>query len=160
DRIGVTLEGAGQGTQIIDTAYGGDSFVIVDATELSFAIRPDETRDIASLGVHITAASDEQFAFSHPQATGRDHIAFCLFAYPQNPTPSGHATTSAVAVRPGKVDRSPTGTALSARMALLEAQGKMAPGQTLVARSIIGSEFTGRIVGQVEVAGRRAIVPE
>ncbi|MCB2103640.1 MAG: proline racemase family protein, partial [Rhodobacteraceae bacterium] len=65
-----------------------------------------------------------------------------------------------VAIRPGKIDRSPTGTAVSARIALLHAQGKMRNGQTLVARSIIGSEFSGRIAGLADVAGRPAIVPE
>lgn len=160
DRIGATVEVDGLGTLTVDTAYGGDSFVIVDAAALGFAIREDEAYDIARLGVRITAAANDQLGFSHPEQTDWDHISFCLFAGPLGATENGFCTSSAVAIRPGKIDRSPTGTAVSARMALLHAQGKMRNGQTLVARSIIGSEFSGRIAGLADVAGRPAIVPE
>ena len=160
DRIGATVEVDGLGTLTVDTAYGGDSFVIVDAAALGFAIREDEAYDIARLGVRITAAANDQLGFSHPEQTDWDHISFCLFAGPLDATENGFCTSSAVAIRPGKIDRSPTGTAVSARIALLHAQGKMRNGQTLVARSIIGSEFSGRIAGLADVAGRPAIVPE
>jgi proline racemase len=58
------------------------------------------------------------------------------------------------------VDRSPTGTAVSARMALMAARGEMKVGESFEAESIIGSLFTGRIVEQVQVGSRTAIVPE
>lgn len=67
---------------------------------------------------------------------------------------------SAVAIQPGKVDRSPTGTALSARMAVLRARGLMEIGERLTARSVIGSTFSGRILGETAVGGRPAIRPE
>jgi proline racemase len=67
---------------------------------------------------------------------------------------------AAVAIQPGKVDRSPTGTALCARMAVLHARGQMGPEDRLTAVSLIGSTFTGRIVGQTTVGDRPAIVPE
>ena len=57
-------------------------------------------------------------------------------------------------------DRSPTGTALSAMMAVLHKKGKMHLGQTLNARSIIGSEFSGRIVDLFDLNGTAAILPE
>jgi proline racemase len=65
-----------------------------------------------------------------------------------------------VAIRPGKVDRSPTGTALSARMALLHARGRMRVGETLTATSLIGSSFSGRILGETTAGGRAAILSE
>ena len=65
----------------------------------------------------------------------------------------------AVTVEPGKIDRSPTGTAVSARMALLHARGQMKLGDRLVARSIIDSEFTGRVERETTLGGRAAIVP-
>ena len=72
----------------------------------------------------------------------------------------GLETGAAVAIQPGKVDRSPTGTALSARMALLHAQGRMAVGDRLTARSLIGSTFSGKILAETTVGDRPAIVPE
>ena len=69
---------------------------------------------------------------------------------------SGH---NAVAIRPGKIDRSPTGTGCSARMAVLHARGEMVIGDQYVARSIINSEFQCRIESETTVAGKPAIVP-
>jgi proline racemase len=66
-RLDAPLEVAGLGTLIVDVAYVGDSFVIADAKKLGFAIKPDEARDLAELGMRITAASNEQLGFTHPE---------------------------------------------------------------------------------------------
>jgi proline racemase len=59
-----------------------------------------------------------------------------------------------------EVDRSPCGSGTSARLALLHAQGRLPAGAPLHHRSIVGSEFTGRVVGETEVAGRPAVITE
>src|SRR5207342_2399928 len=51
----------------------------------------------------------------------------------------------------GEVDRSPCGSGTSARLALLDAQGHLPRGEALRHRSIVGSEFTGRVVGEADV---------
>jgi proline racemase len=160
DRLDQALDVERLGSLRVDTAFGGDSFVIVDAAALGFAIEPDEARDIAEVGMRITKAANETLGFFHPERPDWDHISFCLFAGPLEKTATGFAARSAVAIRPGKIDRSPTGTGVSARMAVLQAKGIMDAGQTLEARSIIGSSFTGRIAGLSEVTGRPAIIPE
>ena len=66
---------------------------------------------------------------------------------------------NAVSVEPGKIDRSPTGTAVSARMAMLYARGQMQVGDTFIARSIIDSTFQGRVVAETQVGDAGAIVP-
>ena len=155
-----TLEVPGLGTLSVDTAYGGDSFVIVDADAAGFSLTADEAHDIARLGVRITRAANERLGFTHPENPDWQHISFCLFAGPLTDGPDGLETRAAVAIRPGKVDRSPTGTALSARMAVLHSRGQMKTGDRLTARSVIGSSFTGRILGETTVGGRPAILPE
>ncbi|WP_170401749.1 trans-3-hydroxy-L-proline dehydratase [Ruegeria arenilitoris] len=160
DKISVPLEVSGIGTLTVDTAYGGDSFVVVDAAVLGFEIVEDEARDIARMGVAITNAANEQLGFTHPENPDWDHISFCAFCGPLDKTETGLTGKSAVAIQPGKVDRSPTGTAVSARMALMAAKGQMTVGQTFEAVSIIGSRFTGRIVEQTQVGDRPAIIPE
>ena len=67
DRRNVALEAEGFGTLTVDTAFGGDSFVLVDAQRLGFALTPDEARDLATVGTTITAAANEQLSFSHPE---------------------------------------------------------------------------------------------
>ena len=158
--LGVTLQVEGLGTLTVDTAYGGDSFVIVDAAALGLKLVAEEAHFIATSGVKITDAANEQLRFHHPQNPDWTHFSFCLFAGPI--TRDGHALRagSAVAVQPGKVDRSPTGTALSARMAVLHAKGEMGLDDRLTIISIIGSTFQGRIVGQTTVGNRPAVIPE
>jgi proline racemase len=159
DRLGEPLEVAGLGTLTVDIAYGGDSFVIVDAATLGFVIAPGEARDLAETGMRITAAANEQFGFSHPETGGWDHISFCQFAGPLTREGNELSGPNAVVVRPGKIDRSPTGTGCSARMATLNARGLMTEGDVYRARSIIGSEFVCRIARSTAIAGRPAIVP-
>ncbi len=160
DKLGVPLEVPGVGTLQVDTAFGGDSFVVVDTAALGFEITEDEARDIARMGVAITNAANEQIGFFHPENPDWDHISFCAFCGPLEETPEGVRGKSAVAIQPGKVDRSPTGTAVSARMALMAAKGQMQVGQTFEAISIIGSRFTGRIIEATQLGDRAAIVPE
>ena len=155
-----SVEVEGLGTLTVDTAYGGDSFVIVDAAALGLSLAEDEAHRIASLGVRITNAANAQLGFAHPDNPDWRHISFCLFAGPLRDGDGGLETTAAVAIQPGKVDRSPTGTALSARMAVLHARGVMHPGDRLTARSLIGSSFSGRIVDETTVGGTPAIRPE
>ena len=158
DKLDAALEVAGLGTIRVDTAYGGDSFVIADAHALGFAIAPDEAKDIAELGMRITRAANEQLGFRHPTQDWR-HISFCQMAAPltmDHGVPSG---LNAVAIRPGKIDRSPCGTGCSARMAVLHARGVLKTGDRFVGRSIIGSRFDCQIVGETRVGGKPAIVP-
>ncbi len=160
DRLAVPLDVPGLGTITVDTAYGGDSFVIVDAAALGFQIAESEAKDIARLGVTITNAANQQLGFSHPENPDWNHISFCAFCGPLTETETGLTGKSAVAIQPGKVDRSPTGTAVSARMAVMAANGQMSLGQAFEAVSIIGSRFTGKIVEATQVGDRAAIVPE
>ena len=126
---------------------------------LGFAIAPDEARDLAETGMRITAAANEQLGFSHPETAGWDHISFCQFAGPLAREGNELSGPNAVVVRPGKIDRSPTGTGCSARMATLSARGLMKPGDVYRARSIIGSEFLCRIARLTAIAGRPAVIP-
>ena len=159
-KLDAVLEVEGFGTLRVDTAYGGDSFVFADARALGFSLTPDEAHDIATLGMRITRAGDEQLGFHHPENPDWRHFSFTLFAGPVERQGTELRAGSAVAIRPGKVDRSPTGTALSARMAVLHARGQMGLGDRLTTVSLIGSTFQGRILGTTQVGDIPAILPE
>lgn len=159
-QLDASIEVDGVGALSVDTAYGGDSFVIVDAAALGFEIVPEEARELAALGVRIANAANEQLGFQHPEQQDWDHISFCLFAGLIERERDALRAKSAVAIRPGKIDRSPTGTGVSARMAVLHARGRMKIGETFRARSIIDSEFEGRVLGETTVGGLPAIRPQ
>jgi len=159
DRLDAALEVKGLGTLVVDTAYGGDSFVIVDAGPLGFTLAPDEARDIAACGVKVTQAANEQLGFRHPENADWRHISFCQVAAPATSQDGVLGAKNAVVIRPGKIDRSPCGTGCSARMAVLHAKGQMKVGDRYLGRSIIDSRFDCRIDAEVSLAGKRAIVP-
>jgi trans-L-3-hydroxyproline dehydratase len=159
DRLQVPLEVAGLGTLAVDTAYGGDSFVIVDAPSLGFSVTPDEARELAETGIRITRAANEQLGFTHPTNPDWTHFSFCQIAMPVERRDGVPTAANAVAIQPGKIDRSPTGTGASARMAVMRAKGEMQVGDRYLARSIIGSEFLGRIEADTTLGGRPAIIP-
>jgi len=159
DKLDATLEVEGVGTLAVDTAYGGDSFVIVDAKALGFEIVPDEARDLAETGIRITRAANEQLGFVHPTNPDWSHFSFCQIARPVEQRDGMLTARNAVCIQPGKIDRSPTGTGASARMAVLRAKGQMQVGDRYLARSIIDSEFLGTITADTTLAGKPAIIP-
>lgn len=160
DRLDVKVEVTGLGSISVSTAYGGDTFVIVDARDFGFSLVPDEAKNLVETGMKITAAANEQLGFTHPANSEWDHISFCQFAGPLEEERGTFTGSNAVVVRPGKIDRSPTGTGCSARMALLYARGEMAVGDRYIARSLIGSEFQCRIDSVLDFNGCSAIIPQ
>lgn len=158
-QLDAVLEVEGLGTLKVDTAYGGDSFVIVSAEALGFALAADEARELAETGIRITAAANEQLGFRHPENPDWSHISFCQIAAEVRDVEGIKTGRNAVTVRPGKIDRSPTGTGCSARMAVLHARGSLAVGERFRGVSIIDSVFDCRIEAETTVGGRPAIVP-
>ena len=159
DKLDQKLEVPGIGTINVDTAYGGDSFVLVDAQTLGFAIVPDEARELAETGVKITAAANEQIGFKHPLNMDWNKIAFCQFTNPielVNGVLNGRNT---VAINPGKLDRSPCGTGCSARMAVMHERGEINVGDQFVASSVINSRFYCSILKSTKKGKFKSIIP-
>jgi len=158
--LGVLLNVPDLGTISVDTAYGGDSFVVVEADALGLELSANNAKKLADLGVSITNAANEQLQFTHPANPDWKHFSFCLFAGKLQRDGKHLNAKAAVAIQPGKIDRSPTGTAASARMALMHATGEMQLEDTFTVESIIGSTFQGRIVSATQVGEKPAIIPE
>ena len=160
DRLDADLEVAGVGTLKVDTAYGGDSFVIVKAEDLGLVLNREEARQIAELGISITNAANEQLGFRHPLNAEWSHISFCQITNPLEYEGGVKTGKNAVAIQPGKLDRSPCGTGCSARLAVLNKRGEIAVGEAFIGRSIIDSRFECRIEElQVLDDGTDAVIP-
>lgn len=158
DRLDVPLEVAGIGTLSVDTAFGGDSFCLVKAADLGLEITPDQARDMTEIGARITRAANEQIGFSHPTQDW-SHISFCQITEPVKKTGGTQSGLSAVIIDPGKIDRSPTGTGCSARLAVMHARGEIGVGEAYIGRSVIGGRFDCRITETIDLGGRKAIIP-
>ena len=160
DRLDVPIEIEGLGTLTVDTAFGGDSFVMVNAQDLGFNISPDEAKGLVQTGIKITQAANEQLRFHHPTNSDWNHFSFCQIHAPMQLVDGIKSFKNTVVIQPGKLDRSPTGTGISARMAILHARGLLDVGESCIARSVLDSSFGGRILGTTKVGGKDAIKPE
>ena len=160
DRLDVPLEVAGHGTVSVDTAFGGDSFVMADAAQFGLAIEPGQAREIAELGRKLVHAANQQYPFQHPGLPEWKHYSFCFLRGPLTRDNGILTSANACVINPGKLDRSPTGTGCSAMMAILHARGLLAEGERYIGGSVIGSQFEGRIAGLCKVGDRPAIIPE
>jgi len=157
DRLDATLEVEGLGTLVVDVSYGGMWFAIADAEALGFALEPSEARDLSLVGERIRLAAREQLQCVHPENPEIAGVSIVQLAAPWRGV--GEVSKNAVVVAPGRLDRSATGTGLSARLAVLHARGSMRVGDAMTHASVIGSTFDGRIVSETAVGGRAAIVP-
>ena len=146
DRLDAPLEVEGLGTIEVDVAYGGMWYAIADAHALGFAIEPDEARELSLTGERIRAAAREQLPCVHPENPAIAGVSIVQLAEPWRGV--GEVSRNAVVVAPGRLDRSATGTGLSARLAVLHARGLMAVGDSMTHASAIGSTFDGRIVAE------------
>ena len=144
ERLDAPLEVEGLGTLSVDVAYGGMFYAIADAAALGFAIEPGEARELSLAGERIRVAAREQLPCAHPENPAIRDVSIVQIAAPWQGV--GAVTRNAVVVAPGRLDRSPTGTGLCARMAVLHARGLMQPGDAMSHASVIGSVFDGRIV--------------
>lgn len=158
DRLDAMLEIEGVGTVPVDIAYGGMFYALVDATRLGFSIAPDEARDLAVLGEKVRLAARAQFDVAHPENPEISGVSIVQFNTPFQG--AGTVARNTCIVSPGRSDRSPTGTGLSARLAVLHARGLLKAGERFSHASIIGSRFDGRIAEETSCGGRPAIVPE
>ena len=157
DRLDAPLEVEGLGTLRVDVAYGGMWYAIADAAALGFALEPGEARELSLAGERIRAAAREQLPCAHPENEAIAGVSIVQLAGPWQGV--GAVTRNAVVVAPGRLDRSATGTGLSARMAVLHARGALGVGDAMAHASVLGSTFDGRIVAEARVGYRAAIVP-
>ncbi len=156
----VFIDVNGYGSVEVTTAFGGDSFVMTQASALGFELVPSEAAELVRFGMLLRSAANEQLEFIHPLLPEWKHHSFAYLTGELERNDLGELTSTNVCViNPGKLDRSPTGTGVSALMAVMHSKGLMSVGDSFIGRSIISSEFTGRIVSQTRMGDIPAIIP-
>ncbi len=157
------------GTIVVDVAYGGMFYVIADAEQLGVRLRPDEGRELVRLGEMIKAAAREQLPAEHPDNPAISGVTIAQLSGP--PEQPGASRKNVVVVstgsldwdRPdtwtGVIDRSPCGTGTCAKMAVLHAKGALGLQEDFVHEGILGTTFTGRLIGATRVGEYEAVLP-
>lgn len=140
-----------------DLAFGGAFYAFVEAEPLGLELSPERLGDLIRAGRAIKGGLTSE-GIVHPTDPALGFLYGVVFtAASAEPGVFGrHACVFA----DGEVDRSPTGTAVSARLALLDAAGILAPCEEVVLDSLLGSRFTGSISETTTCGSFPAIVPE
>jgi proline racemase len=147
----------GIGTVRYDMAYGGNFYALTPAAGAGLVVDPKRSDELVHAGLAVMAAINEADRPVHPEdarISGCHHVVF------HEPGRDGADAVAATSIHPGWLDRSPCGTGTSARMAALHARGELALDTPFVNESVIGTRFTGRLVGETTVAGKPAVIPE
>ena len=121
-------------------------------------VEPAELPRLIALGREIKAALEAAHEIVHPHEPELRDVYGVIFWQDEGEEPLTQRNVTVFA--DGEVDRSPCGSGTSARLALLDDEGRLPRGAELRHRSIVGSEFTGRVVGDADVGGRPAVVTE
>src|SRR6266516_1456104 len=156
----VELEVPAYGRLSVDIAFGGAFYAFLPAAQVGLNITPHQAHQLAAAGDSITQAVNAVLPIKHPVEEDLGFLYGTIFTGPpENPA---HHSRNVCVFANAEVDRSPTGTGVSARLALLHARGEITDGQQIVVESILGatSTFGGRIVGRAKVGSYEAIVPE
>jgi len=140
------------GDVVCDLAFGGNFYALVPVADVDPARADDYIRRGAEIMAQVN--EDPPVHPEDPRIAGCRHVVF------HAPGRGGAHARNATSIHPGWLDRSPCGTGTCARMAQLHASGALAIGEPFVNESIIGTRFTGRLVGQTTVGDLPAVVPE
>lgn len=147
----------GIGTVPYDLAFGGNFYAIVRLDQIGLAFDRARNAEMLDAGLRIMEAINETNRPEHPQ---QPSINTCHHVYLQAPGSTARRSRHAMAIYPGWFDRSPCGTGTSARMAQLHARGELPLDSAFVNESLIGTTFTGRLVGETSVGDVPAVIPE
>lgn len=155
-RLDDTVDVPGLGEITYDLAFGGAFYAFVDTA--AHGLPDDDASRLVEVGRLIKEAISETRMISHPEHDDLGFLYGVIFTAP--PREEGHHSRHVCVFADGEVDRSPTGTGVSARLAILEARGELEAGQWITVESIVGSRFRGRVADATESGGIRSIVPE
>jgi proline racemase len=142
-----------------DICYGGAFFVLVDAAHVDLDVAPENARRIVELGERIKTAARAAHHPEHPELGDIGGITFVTLLGPVREEGGATTATNATVISPGKIDRSPCGTASSARLAAMHARGELDVGDRLLSRSILGTEFAMTVESETMVGNCPAIRP-
>jgi trans-L-3-hydroxyproline dehydratase len=152
------VEMPGLGRISYDLAFGGAFYAYVPAAAVSLTCTPENIRPLIDAGMKIKRAIMASRSLQHPVEADLNFLYGTIFIGP--PVEPGVHSRNVCIFAEGEVDRSPTGTGVSGRLAIHHARGELAQDQAIVIESIIGSRFTGRVVRTTTFGPYRAIIPE
>ncbi|MCD6188986.1 MAG: proline racemase family protein [Thermococcus sp.] len=141
-----------------DLAYGGAFYAFINAEDFGLKCTPEYYRELIDIGMKIKRAIMAEKEIEHPFEKDLGFLYGTIFV--GSPYEKDSHSRHVCIFAEGEVDRSPTGTGVSARLAILYEKGEIDIGEEIIIESIIGSKFTGKIVEETQYGPYKAIIPE
>ena len=154
------VEVTGYGRVHGDIVYGGCFYAYVDVTPFGLDIIPENGTKLRDLGMAIKYAVEEKYPIKHPTEVGVNWLYGTMLYVPASREGDIIYGQNICIFADGQVDRAPTGTGTGGRVAQLWSHGEMTEKNTLINRSVLGSEFKAKIIKETKVGKYPAIVPE
>jgi proline racemase len=154
----LTLTTPSFGSVTVDIAFGGAFYAYLEGGQVGLEVTPANVDTLVQLGDEVKRAVMASTTVRHPLIPELDALYGTIINGPPRHEGSTQANVCIFAER--QVDRSPTGTGTAGRVAQLAARGKLAEGDVLVNESIIGTVFTGRVLGKTTIGSYDAVIPE
>jgi len=151
------VEVDGVGSVRYDLAFGGAYYAYVAAEDLGLSLQPETASELIRVGMAIKRAVAGSIRITHPESPDLGFLYGTIFVG-SAASPSAHSRNVCIFAE-GEVDRSPTGTGVSGRLAIHRARGELAVGDEAIIESIIGSTFKTHILEEVDFHGVPAVVP-
>jgi len=153
-----TVSVPGLGKVRYDLAFGGAFYAYVEAKEVGLDCTPDQYRALIEKGMAIKRAVMASRPIIHPFEEDLSFLYGTIFIAP--PLSEGADSRNVCIFAEGEVDRSPTGTGVSGRLALMYARDEIGLNEKTVIESIIGSRFSGWISGTTTFGSYAAVIPQ
>jgi proline racemase len=154
----LTVQVPGVGEVTVAIAYGGAFYAYLPAADAGVEIEPDAVDELIRAGSAIKAAVNDAISIEHPNDDDLGFLYGTIFTAPSDR--DGVDSRNVCVFADGEVDRSPTGTGVSGRLALEAHHDRLGRDEPFVVESIVGSTFTGRLRGEATVGPYDAVVPE
>ena len=148
------------GRLLVDIAFGGAFYAILPASSVGLTVTPQFTKELVAAGEAVKAAANSSISIEHPFEPDLSFLYGTIFT--GGAEDFTHHSRNICIFAHAEVDRSPTGTGVSARLALHHAKGEINDGQEILIESILGaaSVFRGRVVERTQFGPHNAIIPE
>lgn len=154
------LDVEGVGRVQFDLAYGGAFYAFVDADTIGLSLGADNSNQIIMFGQRIKQAVMKSTSVSHPFSDELSFLYGVIFTSEQQTSQVDSHSRHVCIFANGELDRSPTGTGVSARAALFYAKGQLHLGDEINIESILGSQFSVSVHSHCQIGPYQAIVPE
>ena len=141
-----------------DLAFGGAFYAFVDVAQLGLDCTSKYQNQLIETGIKIKHAIMDSVKMIHPLEPDMNFLYGTIFTgVSKNPN---HHSRNVCIFAEGEVDRSPTGTGVSARAAILHAKDEIKLGESIIIESIIGSTFSVKVVETTTFGNYDAVIPE